>query len=209
MEDWDMDAPEINHRHISHVWGVHPSDQITVEDTPALAEAAKRTMNIRGDESTGWGIAWRLNLWARLADGERVHNLLKLLLSPQRTYPNLFDAHPPFQIDGNFGATAAIAEMLLQSHRGRLKLLPALPRAWPHGRIRGIRARGGFELDIRWSEGTLDTVVVTSLAGEPATLVYKNKAVPLALKRGARRQFNWRDGALKVARLDRNSLSFT
>ncbi|MBC8026521.1 MAG: glycoside hydrolase N-terminal domain-containing protein, partial [Steroidobacteraceae bacterium] len=204
MDDWDMEAPEINHRHISHLWALHPSDQITLEDTPALAAAARRTLEIRGDESTGWGIAWRLNFWARLGDGNHVHELLKLLLSPQRTYPNLFDAHPPFQIDGNFGATAAIAEMLLQSHRGRLKLLPALPRAWPRGRITGIRARGGFELDIRWSEGELDTVVVTSLAGEPATLVYKDRTVPLNLKRGARRQFAWRDGALKVARLDRD-----
>jgi alpha-L-fucosidase 2 len=198
MDDWDMDAPEINHRHISHVYAVHPSDQITPDDTPELAAAAARTMNIRGDESTGWGIAWRLNLWARLADGDRTHALLKLLLSPQRTYPNLFDAHPPFQIDGNFGATAAIAEMLVQSHRKRIKLLPALPRAWPQGSVSGLRARGGFEIDLRWSAGQLETVDVTNLAGERGTLVYRGKPVVLDFRKGVKRQFVWKDDALKA-----------
>jgi alpha-L-fucosidase 2 len=200
MDDWDMDAPEINHRHISHLWALHPSDQITLEDTPALAAAARRTLEIRGDESTGWGIAWRLNFWARLGDGNRTHDLLKRLLSPQRTYPNLFDAHPPFQIDGNFGATAAIAEMLVQSHRGRLKLLPALPSAWPRGRISGIRARGGFELDLRWDAGQLESVVVTNLAGERATLAYRDKLVSIDIKKGARQRFVW-NGTLKAGNL--------
>jgi len=205
LDDWDMEAPEINHRHVSHLYALFPSGQITPEDTPALAAAARRSLEIRGDESTGWGIAWRLNLWARLADGNRVHDLLRLLLSPERTYPNLCDAHPPFQIDGNFGATSAIAELLLQSHRGRLQLLPALPKAWPQGRISGIRARGGFELDIRWSAGELESVLVTSLAGEATMVEYRGASVPLTLKRGARRQYLWQGDKLKVARVGRGN----
>jgi len=198
LEDWDMDAPEINHRHISHLWALHPSDQIDVEATPALAAAARRTLEIRGDESTGWGIAWRLNFWARLAAGDRAYKLLAMLLSPQRTYPNLFDAHPPFQIDGNFGATAAIAEMLLQSHRGRLRLLPALPRAWPAGSVRGLRARGGFEVDLAWSAGVLTSVRLVSHAGEPSTLIHGSQSRPIALKRGQARTFEWRNDAFST-----------
>jgi alpha-L-fucosidase 2 len=200
MEDWDMEAPEINHRHISHLWALHPSEQITVDDTPELAAAARRTLEIRGDESTGWGIAWRLNFWARLAAGERVHNLLRLLLSPQRTYPNLFDAHPPFQIDGNFGATAAIAESLLQSHRGRLKLLPALPRAWPQGRVSGLRARGGFEVDLAWSEGALERVSIANLMGEPCQISYGGQTLAVKLRKGARQSFEWRDNKLVASK---------
>jgi alpha-L-fucosidase 2 len=202
LDDWDMDAPEINHRHISHLWALHPSSQITLEDTPELAAAARRTLEIRGDESTGWGIAWRLNFWARLGVGDRAHHLLKLLLSPQRSYPNLFDAHPPFQIDGNFGATAAIAEMLLQSHRGRLKLLPALPRAWPAGEVRGLRARGGFEVDLAWARGVLEVVKVRSHAGTTARLTYAGKSVPLALKRGGEQSWRWQDGDLVGSKFD-------
>ena len=131
---------------------------------------------------------------------ERGDKLLAMLLSPQRTYPNLFDAHPPFQIDGNFGATAAIAEMLLQSHRGRLKLLPALPRAWATGSIRGLRARGGFEVDLSWADRALTSVTVTSHAGEAATLLYGGQSLAVALKRGRRQQFVWRDGGFKTDR---------
>jgi alpha-L-fucosidase 2 len=197
LDDWDMDAPEINHRHISHLWALHPSEQITVDDTPELAAAARRTLEIRGDESTGWGIAWRLNFWARLADGNRVQRLLEMLLSPQRTYPNLFDAHPPFQIDGNFGATAAIAECLLQSQRGRLKLLPALPRAWPQGRVTGLRARGGFEVDLAWSGGVLERVSLVNLAGETTQISYLGQVLPLKTEKGARASFKWRDEKLQ------------
>jgi alpha-L-fucosidase 2 len=128
-----------------------------------------------------------------------VHELLKLLLSPQRTYPNLLDAHPPFQIDGNFGATAAIAECLLQSHRGRMKLLPALPRAWPQGRVTGLRARGGFECDLSWADGALQRASVLNLAGEAGKLVYGDQSLLLPAKKGLRQNFEWRDGKLKPA----------
>ncbi|HEY5807908.1 MAG TPA: hypothetical protein VIT67_08060, partial [Povalibacter sp.] len=191
MEDWDMDVPEIRHRHISHLYAVHPSEQITLEDTPELARAARRSLEIRGDDATGWGIAWRICQWARFAEGDHAFEVIRMLLTPQRTYPNLFDAHPPFQIDGNFGATAGIGEMLLQSHRRRLKLLPALPRAWPQGRVTGLRARGGFEIDLVWSQGVLERVNVRSLAGEPATLIYGGASIALALRKGGQQSFTW------------------
>lgn len=199
MDDWDMDVPEIHHRHVSHLYALHPSDQITIEDTPPLAKAARRSLEIRGDDATGWGIGWRINLWARLAQGDHAFDVLKLLLSPQRTYPNLFDAHPPFQIDGNFGGAAGIGEMLLQSHRGRLRLLPALPKAWPRGQVKGLRARGGFEVDLAWVDGTLDRVTIKSTAGEATTLTYKDQTLPLKLAKDARKTFALRDGKLVAA----------
>lgn len=186
QQDWDGDAPEQNHRHVSHLYGVYPSHQIGVDTTPALAAAAKRTLDIRGDQATGWATAWRINLWARLRDGDRAHGILNFLLGPERTYPNMFDAHPPFQIDGNFGGTAGIVEMIMYSHGDTIDLLPALPKAWPAGRLSGLRVRGACGLDIGWRAGRLAQVTLRPDIDGERTLRWNGQERRMTLKAGRR-----------------------
>jgi alpha-L-fucosidase 2 len=175
--DWDAGAPEQTHRHVSHLYGLHPSNQITPRGTPALAQAARVTLAKRGDGGTGWSLAWKINFWARLEDGARSYSLLRNQLTTERTAPNLFCLHPPFQIDGNFGATAGIAEWLLQSHAGEIRLLPALPPSLPNGSVRGLRARGGDTIGITWQNGQITAATLLAAADHPVRV---SAAVPLA-----------------------------
>ena len=215
LQEWmeDVDDPENKHRHVSHLFGLHPGVEITPYGTPDLFEAARTSLELRGDGATGWSMGWKVNFWARLLDGDRAFKILQGLLGPvpeRRAgraggrrgglYPNMFDAHPPFQIDGNFGATAGIAEMLLQSHdphgtplrsspvqtgkEGFLHLLPAVPSALGTGSILGLRARGGFEVAIEWLDGQLVRASIESRLGKPLTVRYAGAEIRPKLASG-------------------------
>lgn len=196
LMEWAEEFPEAEpgHRHISHLFAVHPGSQINMEHTPELAAAAKKSLDFRiasGGGHTGWSAAWLISQYARLNDSEKANESLNTVLK-KSTSPNLFGQHPPFQMDANFGATAGIAEMLIQSHQGFVELLPALPAEWSSGEVKGLRARGGFEVDMKWEDGSLVSANVKSLSGNKSILRYQEKDLELDLKKGESRKFDFK-----------------
>jgi alpha-L-fucosidase 2 len=186
LQEWieDVDDPTNTHRHISHLFALHPGRQISPETTPELAEAARISLDARGDQGTGWSLAWKVNFWARLKDGDRAHKLLKRMIYMTETtgtqmeggggiYPNLLSTHPPFQLDGNMGGGAGMAEMLLQSYDNTVIILPALPAAWPDGKVKGLCVRGGFEVNMVWNNGKMKEIDVSSKNKSGKTITVK------------------------------------
>jgi len=202
LQEWsvDFEEPEPQHRHLSHLYGFHPGDQITREKTPALFEAVRKTLELRGDAATGWSMGWKINFWARMFDGDHALKIINNLFnyveegSTEYTggglYPNLFDAHPPFQIDGNFGYTAGVAEMLLQSHEGIIRMLPALPSEWPTGKISGLKARGNIEVSLEWKDGKLLDATVKSQKDKTVVVDYNGKTIKVQLKQNQPKSIN-------------------
>ncbi len=204
LQEWkeDVDDPESKHRHVSHLYAFHPGKQISMEKTPHLAEAAKVSLNARGDDGTGWSLAWKVNFWARFNDGDRAYKLYRRLLFPATikgerlmgqgsgTFSNLFCAHPPFQLDGNMGGTAGMAEMLLQSHTDVIELLPALPSAWKDGSVKGLKARGGHELNIKWENGVLKQFEVLSQKDSTIELKYGQTKKSIKINKGEKLIFD-------------------
>ncbi|AMV40664.1 hypothetical protein VT85_24750 [Planctomyces sp. SH-PL62] len=195
LQEWSKPFAETepHHRHLSHLWGLYPGNQIT-RATPDLLEAARKSLIARSDEGTGWSTGWKISLWARLGDGDHAFALIErtLRLGPGGVYANLFGSHPPFQMDGNFAFPAGVAEMLLQSHEadGEIHLLPALPTAWPTGSVAGLRARGGFDVDLAWKDGRLSSTTIRSRLGRKATVRYGEKAVEVETKPGGETTMN-------------------
>ena len=199
LMEWskDIDDPKDKHRHVNHLYGLHPGHTISPITTPELAEAARVVLNHRGDGATGWSMGWKLNQWARLHDGNRSHKLYGNLLK-NGTADNLWDVHPPFQIDGNFGGTAGVTEMLLQSHTGCLHLLPSLPDAWATGSVSGLRARGNFGVDMAWENGKLNYALISSDSGEICHLRYGNATIDFPTHKGKTYRVTLKNGVLSV-----------